>query len=62
MSATTVSVLLLIEVPGAAAIAWLWLGQRPAARSLPGLAVLLAGVAVVVLGAARRTPAPEPAT
>jgi drug/metabolite transporter (DMT)-like permease len=54
VSATTISVLLLIEVPGAALLAWAWLGQVPAARSLPGLALLLAGVAVVVLGAARR--------
>ncbi|MGC9667896.1 DMT family transporter [Planosporangium sp. 12N6] len=54
VSATTISVLLLLEVPGAALLAWAWLGQVPAARSLPGLAVLVAGVAVVVLGAARR--------
>jgi drug/metabolite transporter (DMT)-like permease len=55
VSATTVSVLLLMEVPGAGLLAWAWLGQAPAARSLPGLALLVAGVAVVVLGAARRT-------
>jgi drug/metabolite transporter (DMT)-like permease len=52
-SATTVSVLILLEVPGAALIAWLWLGQAPRAAALPGLAVLLSGVVVVVLGAAR---------
>ncbi len=57
VSATTVSVLLLIEVPGAALLAWLWLGQVPSPRSLPGLALLVAGVAVVVLGATRRTAA-----
>jgi drug/metabolite transporter (DMT)-like permease len=54
VSATTVSVLLLVEVPGAALLAWAWLGQTPTARSLPGLALVVAGVAVVVLGAARR--------
>jgi drug/metabolite transporter (DMT)-like permease len=54
VSATAVSVLLLMEVPGAALLAWVWLGQAPTARSLPGLALLVAGVAVVVLGAARR--------
>jgi drug/metabolite transporter (DMT)-like permease len=54
VSATTVSALLLLEVPGAALLAWAWLGQAPTARSLPGLALLVAGVAVVVLGAARR--------
>jgi drug/metabolite transporter (DMT)-like permease len=52
-SATTVSVLILLEVPGAALLAWLWLGQKPHAAVLPGLLVLLAGVAVVILGAAR---------
>nr|WP_296071782.1 DMT family transporter [uncultured Actinoplanes sp.] len=52
-SATTVSVLILLEVPGAALIAWLWLGQEPRPAALPGLAVLLSGVVVVVLGAAR---------
>jgi len=52
-SATTVSVLILLEVPGAALLAWLWLGQEPRTAALPGLALLLAGVAVVILGAAR---------
>ncbi|GAA3289906.1 DMT family transporter [Dactylosporangium vinaceum] len=54
VSATTVAVLLLLEVPGALIIAWLLLGQLPAARTLPGIAILLAGVAVVVLGGRRR--------
>jgi drug/metabolite transporter (DMT)-like permease len=52
-SATTVSVLILLEVPGAALLAWAWLGQVPRAAALPGLGLLLAGVAVVVLGDAR---------
>jgi drug/metabolite transporter (DMT)-like permease len=56
VSATTVAVLLLLEVPGALVIAWLLLDQLPAARTLPGIAVLLAGVAVVVLGGRRRQP------
>ncbi|RZU50371.1 drug/metabolite transporter (DMT)-like permease [Krasilnikovia cinnamomea] len=53
-SATTVSVLILLEVPGAAALAWVWLGQAPDAAALPGIALLLAGVAVVVLGGGLR--------
>jgi drug/metabolite transporter (DMT)-like permease len=53
VSATTISVLILLEVPGAATIAWLWLGQVPPAKSLPGLALLLVGVAIVVLGGAQ---------
>ncbi|HEY2791975.1 MAG TPA: DMT family transporter [Micromonosporaceae bacterium] len=51
ISATTVSVLILLEVPGAALLAWLWLGQVPDAGSIPGLVLLLVGVVVVVLGA-----------
>ena len=53
ISATTVSMLILLEVPGSALIAWLWLGQVPRAAAYPGLALLVAGVAVVVLGSAR---------
>jgi drug/metabolite transporter (DMT)-like permease len=62
-SATTVSVLALLEVPGATVIAWLWLGQQPRLASLPGLALLMIGVAVVVLGARadRSVPAVTPA-
>jgi len=52
VSATTISVLILLEVPGAGLIAWLWLGQVPPVESLPGLALLLVGVAIVVLGGA----------
>ncbi|MFB9237156.1 DMT family transporter [Plantactinospora siamensis] len=60
ISATTISVLILLETPGAALIAWLWLGQTPRTAALPGLLLLMAGVAVVVLGNARtpRRPAP----
>jgi drug/metabolite transporter (DMT)-like permease len=61
VSATMVSVLLLMEVPGAALLAWVWLGQAPNPRSLPGLALLVAGVAVVVTGATRRGPVPTAA-
>jgi drug/metabolite transporter (DMT)-like permease len=53
-SATTVSVLILLEVPGAALLAWLWLGQTVRLAALPGLALLLIGVAVVVVGGAVR--------
>jgi len=53
ISATTIAVLILLEVPGAALIAWLWLGQAPNAASWPGLALLPVGVAIVVIGGRR---------
>jgi drug/metabolite transporter (DMT)-like permease len=49
VSATTVSVLILLETPGAALIAWAWLGQVPAAAAVPGLVLLLLGVAIVAV-------------
>ena len=64
ISATTISVFLLLEAPGAALIAWAWLGQSPRPAALPGLALLLAGVAIVVRGESRGTrrtvPVPAP--
>jgi len=56
---TTVNVILLLETPGAALVGWALLGQLPHAGSLPGLAILVAGVAVVLVATARtgrRTP------
>ena len=50
VAATTIAVLVLLEVPGAALIGWLWLGQVPRAGQLPGLALLLVGVLVVLAG------------
>jgi drug/metabolite transporter (DMT)-like permease len=61
VSATTISVLILLEVPGAALIGWLWLGQLPRLGQLPGLVLLVLGVAVVVLGARRARKPAEPA-
>ena len=52
VAATTIAVLVLLEVPGAALIGWLWLGQVPRSGQLPGLALLLLGV-LVVLAATR---------
>jgi len=57
-SATTVSVLILLETPGAALLAWIWLGQAPRVESLPGLGLLLVGVAIVVVGGGVRTAEP----
>ena len=64
VAATTVSVVVLLEVPGAALIGWAWLGQAPRAASYPGLALLLLGVALVIISGrstrrARIEPEPE---
>jgi drug/metabolite transporter (DMT)-like permease len=58
VAATTVSVLILLEVPGAALLAWWFLGQSPPPASWPGLALLPVGVLIVVL-ATRRAAAAE---
>ena len=56
--ATTVSLAVLLEVPGASVVAWVWLDQVPPLAVLPGAALVLAGLAVVVrtqaAGRARR--------
>jgi drug/metabolite transporter (DMT)-like permease len=57
--AATLSVLVLLEVPGAALVAWAWLGQVPRPAVLPGVALLLGGVACV-LAAPFRTGRPRP--
>lgn len=48
VSPTMVALAILFEVPGAALIAAVWLHQTPRATAVPGLLVLLAGIAVVV--------------
>jgi drug/metabolite transporter (DMT)-like permease len=52
--ATTVSVLMLLEVPGAAVIGWWWLGQVPSPPAWPGLALVVAGVATILVAHPRR--------
>jgi drug/metabolite transporter (DMT)-like permease len=49
VAATTVSVVVLLEVPGAALLGWVWLGQAPRPAAWPGLALMLGGVALVIL-------------
>ncbi|MFI1969234.1 DMT family transporter [Streptomyces cinnamoneus] len=56
------STAILLETPGAALIAALWLGQLPAAAAYPALAVIMAGLALVVLGDRRKEPAVVPET
>ena len=47
-SPTVISLALLLEVPGAAVIAYLWLHQHPSASVWVGVVVLITGLAVVV--------------
>lgn len=56
MSPTVISLVLLVEVPGAALLAAAFLGQVPPVGVLVGLALVLAGLVVVVR--ARRAPVP----
>jgi drug/metabolite transporter (DMT)-like permease len=58
MSPTVVSLVILLEVPGAALLAGLFLGQTPPAGVYAGLVVLLVGLAVVT--ARRQLPATLP--
>jgi drug/metabolite transporter (DMT)-like permease len=48
LGATAVSLAILLEVPGATLVAWGFWGQAPPAATLPGAALLLAGLALVV--------------
>jgi drug/metabolite transporter (DMT)-like permease len=60
VAATTISMLILLEVPGAALLGWAWLGQVPQPRAVPGLVILVVGVLIVIL-AGRRARTVEPA-
>jgi drug/metabolite transporter (DMT)-like permease len=53
-----VSLALLLEVPGASLLAAWFLGQTPPVAAVAGLATILAGMALVVVG--NRAPVPEP--
>jgi drug/metabolite transporter (DMT)-like permease len=55
-SPTVVSLAILVEVPGAIGIAAIWLRQLPPAGTVPGLLVLLAGLALVIRSGARAVP------
>ncbi|HVQ96861.1 MAG TPA: DMT family transporter [Mycobacteriales bacterium] len=56
-SPTALSLAILFEVPGASLIAAVWLHQVPAVTAIPGLLLLLAGIAVVVSAGTRAVPA-----
>lgn len=48
VGATTVSVAVLVEVLGAALLAWWWFGEVPPAGAVPAAVLLVAGVGLVV--------------
>jgi drug/metabolite transporter (DMT)-like permease len=60
ISATAVSVIVMLEVPGAAFISWLWLGQSPAPLAWAGIALIVSGVIFVILGSPRKRLPVEP--
>lgn len=51
---STTSTAILLETPGAALIAALWLGQTPVVAAYPAIGVILAGLALVVLADRRK--------
>jgi drug/metabolite transporter (DMT)-like permease len=54
---TPLALAILLEVPGASLVAWAWLGQVPALSVLPGTALMLAGLVLVIANTARSAPA-----
>lgn len=56
VSPAVVSLAILLEIPGASLVAAAWLGQVPQATAFVGLAMVLAGMALVVLAS---PPSPE---
>jgi len=53
--ATTVALAILLEVPGASLLAWAFFDRQPPLATLPGAALVLLGLAVVVrAGTVRR--------
>lgn len=60
ISPVVVSLAQLLEVPGAALIAAVFLAQVPPAGALAGLAMVLTGTALVVVGDRTRTVRPQP--
>ncbi len=62
LSPLVVSMIILLEIPGAALLAAVFLDEKLPAWTAVGLALILAGLAIVVLGQPRRRPLPPPDT
>lgn len=56
LGVTPVALAILLEVPGAALVAWVWLGEAPPLAVVPGTVLMLLGLVVVV----RSRPRPQP--
>jgi len=61
VSSTMVSVVLLLEVPGAALLAAWWLGETPPTLALPAIAAMLGGLGLVIASPSTGTAAAVPA-
>jgi drug/metabolite transporter (DMT)-like permease len=48
VSPTVVGLAILMEVPGSVLVAWFWPGQTPRLLAIPGIALLVAGIAIVI--------------
>ncbi len=53
VGATPLSLAILLEVPGAALVAWVWLNQVPPLSVVPGVAAVLGGLVLVVRSRSR---------
>jgi drug/metabolite transporter (DMT)-like permease len=60
MSATAISMIVMLEVPGAALISRVWLGQSPSPLAWAGIALIVSGVVFVILGTPRKRLPVEP--
>jgi drug/metabolite transporter (DMT)-like permease len=57
---TPVALAILLEVPGASLVAWAWLGRVPPLSVLPGTALMLLGLVIVVRSRRSSSPTPPP--
>lgn len=48
LSATTISLAILLEMPGAVLIAWFWPGQQPPWQLLPAAMLIMVGLVIVI--------------
>jgi drug/metabolite transporter (DMT)-like permease len=48
LSATTISLAILLEMPGAVLIAWFWPGQQPPWQIFPAVLVIMTGLVIVI--------------